>query len=29
MNTFGMVTTRHSHAYSGHALESFFRTTVH
>jgi GT2 family glycosyltransferase len=27
MNTFGMVTTRHSHAYTGHALESFFRTT--
>src|SRR6516225_2961287 len=27
MNVFGMVTTRHSHAYTALALESFFRTT--
>ena len=27
MNVFGMVTTRHSHAYTAYALESFFRTT--
>jgi GT2 family glycosyltransferase len=28
MNVFGMVTTRHSHAYTSHALESFFRSTL-
>ena len=27
MNVFGMVTTRHSHAYTAPALESFFRST--
>jgi GT2 family glycosyltransferase len=27
MNVFGMVTTRHSDAYTGYALESFFGTT--
>jgi GT2 family glycosyltransferase len=27
MNVFGMVTTRHSHAFTAYALESFFRTT--
>ena len=27
MNVFGMVTTRHSQAYTAPALESFFRST--
>jgi hypothetical protein len=27
VNYFGMVTTRHSHAYTEHALRSFFQTT--
>jgi GT2 family glycosyltransferase len=27
MNVFGMVTTRHSHEYTAHALSSFFQTT--
>jgi tetratricopeptide (TPR) repeat protein len=27
MNIFGMVTTRHSQAYTGHCLRSFFQTT--